>query len=78
MIITVDQIMALPRGPTGDILEGTAPWSCSYVQIESVQPFKTPREGYFGIRLNFYNRDADPDKIEVVTFECKEQVNFDS
>ncbi len=33
--------------------------------------------GYFGINLNFYNRDADVSKIVVVTFDCKELVDPD-
>ena len=78
MIIAVDSIIALPRLQTGEIKQGIAPWTCSYVQIESVQPFKSQRPGYFGIRLNFYNRDADASKIEVITFECKEQVEHDA
>ena len=29
-------------------------------------------QGYFGINLHFYNRDADVSKIAVHTFDCKE------
>ena len=79
MVITTDRIIAMPRSPVGEIIQGQEPWSCSYVQIESVFQQKSPANmpGYFGIVLNFYNRDADAAKVERVTFDCKEQVDFD-
>ena len=36
------------------------------------QPSPASLPGHFGIVLNFYNRDADASKVEIVTFDCKE------
>lgn len=33
--------------------------------------------GYFGIKLAFYNKDANAKKIMVVNFDCKETVAGD-
>ena len=79
MIITTEGIVALPRTRDGEIIRNMEPWSCVYVQIESVKPQPSPESlpGYFGIVLSFYNRDADASKVETITFDCKEQVGFD-
>ena len=47
------------------------------MQIESIRPQASQLPGYFGINLNFYNRDADVSKIVIVTFDCKELVDPD-
>ena len=31
--------------------------------------------GHFGIKLSFYDKDADAAKVVVVTFDCKEQTD---
>ena len=75
MIITQDGIVALPRTPDGDIMPNNHPWSCVYVQIESVKPRPSQLPGHFGILLSFYNREADATKVELVEFDCKEPLD---
>ena len=53
------------------------PWTCSYVQIESVTACQSTIPDYFGIKLNFYNKDASASKLVVHTFDCKEQIDLD-
>ena len=74
MIITTNGIVALPK--EGDqILTNMQPWKCVYQQIESVLDRKAtvPMDGYFGVELRFYDKDADPANIVIYHFDCKEQ-----
>lgn len=59
LILTTSGLVALPRDGNNNILAGQKAWSCNYQQIESVMPTQSTMRGYFAIKLNFYNKDAD-------------------
>lgn len=58
-------------------MTNTQPWICNYVQIESVHAERSTIPDHFGIKLNFYNRDANADKVVIHTFDCKEYTDLD-
>jgi hypothetical protein len=71
LVLTTDGIIAIPR--SGDsIAPNIEPWRCNYTQIESVGAVPSQMQGFFGIKLCFYNRDADATKIVIINFDCKE------
>ena len=69
--------MCLQRDANNEIVANQQPWVCSYVQIESVTACQSTIPDYFGIKLNFYNREASASKLIVHTFDCKEQIDLD-
>ena len=77
LILTTKGLVALPKDENNNIITNQEPWSCLYVQIESVAACPSRIEDHFGIQLNFYNKDASASKVVVHTFDCKEQVDLD-
>lgn len=69
--------MALPRDQNGNIAGGVPSWSCNYTQVESVTAQRSTIAGHFGITLQFYQRDANADKVVSHTFDCKEHTDVD-
>ena len=65
----------MPVDQENNIIEGQEPWKCVYTQIESVHPQPSQMTGHFGIKLSFYDKDADASRVVVVTFDCKEQTD---
>ena len=48
------------------------------MQIESVHAAPSIIPGHFGIKMNFYNRDANAEKVVIITFDCKELIETDN